>query len=374
MSSKTIDTLHPPVDSSGSSPHLRKKAPQRNHQFDLLRILFSTMVLLAHAPEMTDGNRSREIFTRITHSPLSLGDIAVDGFFLLSGFLILRSWLMAPSPFDYLQKRVLRIYPGFLVASVASIFFVGLLAPGIPHFFRVLNPLSLCGYLLTLRIPFLPPVLPGEAYTHVNISLWTIPYEFRCYLIVLFFGLCGVFRRTGIFFLITILLVACWMIPALSLHLQWTTLRGLTGDPISDFRLTSVFFVGGCFYLLRERIIFRKIFAFLSILVVALALFFRPDIFELTLVIFGGYLLFYSAKIPARALSWMQRFPDISYGVYLYGWPVQALWIWYHHGSPWITFLVSVIACYALGFISWHYLERPALKLKRKSTARLPPP
>ncbi len=331
------------------------------------------MVLLAHAPEITDGNRSREIFTRLTHSPLSFGDMAVDGFFLLSGYLILRSWLMAPSPFDYLQKRVLRIYPGFLVASVLSIFFVGLLAPGVPHFFRALHPLSLFGYLLTLRIPILPPVLPGQAFAQVNISLWTIPYEFRCYVLVLLFGLCGIFRRTGFLVLATLLCMAVWSVPALSSHLRWTKFLGLTGDPQLDFRLTSLFLVGGCFYLLRERIRFTRLAGLIALLVIVCTLVFLPSLFEQSLALFGGYLLFYSAKLPSRWLSWMRRFPDISYGVYLYGWPVQALWVWYRHGSPWVTFVVSVVACYALGFLSWHFLERPALKLKRKSTARLPP-
>ena len=38
----------------------------RNHQFDLLRIIFATLVLLSHAPEITDGNVSRELFNRLT--------------------------------------------------------------------------------------------------------------------------------------------------------------------------------------------------------------------------------------------------------------------------------------------------------------------
>jgi peptidoglycan/LPS O-acetylase OafA/YrhL len=53
----------------------------RNHQFDLLRILFATLVLLSHAPEITDGNRSRELLHRLTGAPVSFGTLGVDGFF-----------------------------------------------------------------------------------------------------------------------------------------------------------------------------------------------------------------------------------------------------------------------------------------------------
>src|SRR5580704_8350010 len=93
----------------------------RNAWFDIFRILFATQVLLAHAPEIIDGNRSRELFTRITHSDLTLGQLAVDGFFFLSGFLIVRSWLYDPDLPSYLLKRLLRIAPGLVVAYCLSI-------------------------------------------------------------------------------------------------------------------------------------------------------------------------------------------------------------------------------------------------------------
>jgi len=68
----------------------------------------------------------------------------------------------------------------------------------------------------------------------------------------------------------------------------------------------------------------------------------------------------------------MSRFPDISYGIYLYGWPVESLWIWFHRGSPWIAFAASTVICFGLGWLSWHFIERPAFTLKRKATAPLP--
>jgi peptidoglycan/LPS O-acetylase OafA/YrhL len=111
----------------------------RNHQFDFLRILFATLVILAHAPELTDGNNSREIFSRLTHSNLSFGALGVDGFFLLSGYLIVNSWQKNPELLNFARNRLLRILPGYLVAALLSTVAIGLLAPGIDHFFRHLN-------------------------------------------------------------------------------------------------------------------------------------------------------------------------------------------------------------------------------------------
>ncbi len=57
---------------------------KRNVSLDLLRLLLATLVILSHAPELTDGSRERELFTRLTHA-MSFGELGVDGFFLLSG-------------------------------------------------------------------------------------------------------------------------------------------------------------------------------------------------------------------------------------------------------------------------------------------------
>jgi peptidoglycan/LPS O-acetylase OafA/YrhL len=98
---------------------LRRKSV-RNHQFDLLRILLATLVLLSHAPEITDGNVSRELFHRLTHAPMTFVLLGVDVFFVLSRYLIVQSWLGDPELLNFFRKRVLRIVPGYLVAVVAS--------------------------------------------------------------------------------------------------------------------------------------------------------------------------------------------------------------------------------------------------------------
>src|ERR1700733_11516931 len=110
----TVD--EPAIPPSTRPSAARPAKTQRNVKFDLLRIVFATLVLLSHAPEVMDGNRSREIFSRVTHTSNSFGEFAVDGFFLLSGFLILKSWQRHPSLPDYLRNRFFRIVPGYLVA------------------------------------------------------------------------------------------------------------------------------------------------------------------------------------------------------------------------------------------------------------------
>ena len=343
---------------------------KRNHQFDLLRIIFATMVLLSHAPEITDGDRSRELFHRFTHTPLTFGMIGVDGFFLLSGYLIVKSWMSFPRLSDFMCKRVLRIIPGYAVAVLLSTLAVGLLAPGEEHFFRHLNSYFIKSVVL-LEDPSTPPVFPGQAYPYVNGALYTIAYEFRCYLLVAIVGALGILRMRTVWLVATVCTLAAfgcsgWLLQGI----HWPSrVVGVFGDPHLDLRLTAVFLVGGCFYLFRDRISFRPAFSVIAALAMVAVFTFLSRNAEVSLVLCGGYLLFYLGRMHLSWLSAMSRVPDISYGIYLYGWPVESLWIWFHKGSPWITFLVSTVLCLGLGWLSWTFVELPALSLKRKTAA-----
>jgi peptidoglycan/LPS O-acetylase OafA/YrhL len=343
---------------------------RRNHLLDLFRIIFSILVLLAHAPELTDGNNSRELFSRWTHSSVSFGRVGVDGFFVLSGFLILQSWKQNPEFLNFLRKRVLRIVPGYVVAMLVSTAVVGLLAPGVPHFFSHLG-MDYVKSLIALSTPSTPPVLPGRPLAMVNAAVWTIPYEFRCYLIVAVFGVCGLLRRSAVWLACTVVLSGIAMSSLPITYFHWPErLFQVVGDPHHVFQLTAVYFIGGCFYFFREWIKFRPMFASIAAALMVVLLVIDVSRFEPLIVFFGGYLLLYLSHVTEA--SWMSKVPDISYGIYLYGWPVEILWIWYFHSSPWVTFAASTVICAGLGWLSWHFVERPMLKLKRRSTAPLP--
>jgi peptidoglycan/LPS O-acetylase OafA/YrhL len=342
-----------------------------------MRILFATLVLLAHAPEMTDNGPRRELLHRLLHTDYNFGAFGVDGFFLLSGFLIVQSWLGDPEFLNYLRKRVLRIVPGYVVAALLSTLAAGLAAPGVDHYFRHLHRQFFTSILM-LGTLATPPAYVDIHLTNTNGSLWTIPYEFRCYLIVAIWGLCGLFRfrRSALWLAATVVLLVLMFFPVLTGPPEgWHEIYYLTGQPPEIARLTATFFAGSCFYLFRRHIPFRPALALASTAVIVAVAVFNPNHIEVAVVTCGAYLMFYLGQLPSITLDWMKRVPDISYGIYLYGGPVESLWIWYHrNGSPWITFLAATIISYALGWLSWHLVERPMLTLKRRPTAPLPPP
>lgn len=358
----------------------RAPKEERNPLFDGLRLLFALFVLLSHAVEITDGHPGRELLHRLTGS-VTLGTLGVDGFFVMSGYLIVQSWLFDPLLTHFLRKRALRILPGYLVAVVASTVAVGVLAPGVDHFFQKLD-VHFIHSIVMLGAPATPSVFPGRPYAMVNGAMYTIAYEVRCYLLVALLGACGLLRRPVVAVLATGLLLVwlCW--PNTLAQTQWPRLAVVSlGLPMYAFRLTAVYLVGGCYGVFRSRIVYRRLWATAAALGAAGVIVFSPPRAEFALVLAGSYLMFFLADKARPHFVGIRRFPDISYGLYLYGWPVESLWIWFHHGlnggsrweSPWIAFVASTLICVPLAWLSWHFVERPALSLKRRPSAALPP-
>ena len=104
------------------------------NNLNFLRLLLAALVLLSHSPELIDGNRDREILTRIFHT-ISAGELAVNTFFLISGYLIVQSWQRHPKAAVFLRKRIIRIYPGFILASLVSALIVGPLGAHAANYF-----------------------------------------------------------------------------------------------------------------------------------------------------------------------------------------------------------------------------------------------
>jgi peptidoglycan/LPS O-acetylase OafA/YrhL len=98
--------------------------------------------------------------------------------------------------------------------------------------------------------------------------------------------------------------------------------------------------------------------------------------FILLFPLFGCYLALWLALTPRLPVIPAARYGDLSYGIYIYGWPVEQGVVWLFGGRAewWQVFLLALPAAATLAFLSWHLVERPALRLKpgvRRSSAAL---
>ena len=309
--------------------------------FDHLRLLLAALVLLSHSSELVDGDRHREILTRI-FGTCTFGEAAVIGFLILSGHLITKAWLRAPSPATYLKNRVLRIVPAYLVAFAISVFAVGAVcAADAAQYLGALDWRQLAIQAATLGQPTTPPTFAGQPYPIVNGSLWTIQLEFFCYLLAPF--ACA--RR--------------W-----SVILFWLVAAAGTEFTSSVYARGVLAFMSGAAYT-RLGFSWNGRIGWICAAVLPASLFFEHA-WAMGLATAGAYLML---GLASRRATFSLR-ADISYGTYLYGWPVQNLLI--HEGlrSPVLLFGASLVIAGALGAASWYGLERYALRLKGPGAKR----
>jgi len=199
--------------------------------------------------------------------------------------------------------------------------------------------------VVKLAVVATPPTKIG------NGSLWTIQAEFQCYVLVAVSGLAGLSRRAAFAPLAFVPLAALFL---------W---KGILFAPYTFY---GYFLAGMAYYRLRKRVKVTR----LGVALAAAALLIGMRLSVVTawfaVCVAGAYLLLAFAFLPVPRIAHVARRGDLSYGAYLYAWPIQASIIYFHPGvSPWTVFASSMVLSFACGWISWHAVERPFLRLKK---------
>jgi peptidoglycan/LPS O-acetylase OafA/YrhL len=331
--------------------------PARENNFDCLRLVLATLVIFSHSYLLT-GQPENEPVARFTQGPYTLGHLAVDGFFAISGFLITQSWLGNPRLVPYLKKRVLRIYPGFIAATLFCVFIAApLLADSMPGYFSLFSLRR-----FTLRLLFLQGiVVPAAVFTHlphvgVNGSLWTIYYEFLCYLFVPVFAWLGLLARRG---WVLALFLACYAAYAGLLGGLGNVIEARVGVVVQQL----MFFLSGMvLYLWRDKISPSHRTGVLCLAVLAIAIVLgHPDNVTPFLI---APLVIWAAFTPLIKLHHVAKHGDFSYGIYLYAYPLQQLLVRSGMRQPVALFFAALPLTVVLAVLSWRWIEGPALRLK----------
>ncbi len=163
---------------------------RRLNNIDFLRLAFALLVIFSHSFPITLGSNTAEPFMRLTREQATGGSIAVDAFFILSGFLITASYTRSASTFSFLKKRIARIYPGFLVTTAVMALFFAPLGGGQVDGHGLLGKLAhVVSSIVRLKGITATGVFAANPLPNLlNASLWTVSYEFLCYIGVLVLG------------------------------------------------------------------------------------------------------------------------------------------------------------------------------------------
>jgi len=332
------------------------------NNFDLIRLVAASLVVFSHSFILTEGTDTHEFLYRLTAGREDLGQLAVATFFVISGFLITMSYESSRSVGNYLWKRLLRVFPALLILLLLTTFVLGPIASSLSlkEYFSQSHTYT---YLTNVRLFRLQYDLPGLFHDNpypnaVNGSLWTLAYEFTCYVIVAALGACGLLRKR--WFIALLFVVSLLPLPLQSLHQNIQIL----------VMLFSYFSAGMLAYLYFPDIKFSAKYIALACAALATSLF--TPYFQTAFAVFGSYLILKLAFLKVPALQAVTRNGDFSYGIYIYAFPLQQF-IVQRWGTPlsWLQlFAISYLVTLIFAMLSWHFIEKPALQLKRAFPAR----
>lgn len=330
------------------------------NNFNLIRLLLAWLVIVEHSYALLLGDKYDPF--HVLFGRFSSGYFAVNGFFVLSGFLITQSWLNDPSLPRYLMRRVARIVPGFLACVlICALLYLTLFDHS---YLARFDWWRFSLKMLVLQAGGLPVAFEGTPYPTLNQSLWTIHYEFLCYLGLAALGFLGGCRNRAAIPLTIVILTAY-----LCLHVSgsfWLVL-GIDSPDVRYYlgnwlRLSLCFLAGTLWALNHQRlfIVLKKHAAVAIVLV--LAIMFTPLAPIAITVLLVPLLVVFGLKLRPLPGIWQRH--DISYGIYLYAWPIQKGLVASVEGlrQPLLLILVTTLLACGFAVMSWLLVERPALR------------
>jgi len=331
------------------------------NNFNFLRILFAIFVVITHSYNIA-GDLQDDYLTRLTYGQVSFSFIGLSGFFIISGYLVFQSLSRSKNLFSYFKKRILRIFPALFVVLLLTVFLGYFVYDS--DFHSYITNVSVWTYLprnFFLRSQdIIHGIFTKNPYgPAINGSLWSILYEFSFYIalsVLFFFG-----RRTQV--ILTLLALILLLTGRLFWYPELSAIKF-----ILEARLVleyGPFFAFGSLLAIvqMENITWRRSLLVLLILFLIVSVFLRVFdqarffLLPLIVILIGLESVPFVNKLVAKP-------GDVSYGIYIYAFPVQQTLMHYFRFTTMELIASSIIISFMFGYFSWHCIEKHALRLK----------
>ncbi|MCZ4273354.1 acyltransferase family protein [Maritalea porphyrae] len=335
----------------------------RNNNYNLLRFLAAFSVVWSHAAIVVGGNDAVEPLS--VELGYTLGSLAVNVFFVISGFLMAQSYLRSNDIWKYAAARVLRLIPGLFVAALLSAFLFG------PLF----TQLEFAEYFSTLQTWLYVPItssliddyqnLPGvfeilPAAGEINTPLWTLRWEAAAYVGVGLLGIFGILANKKKFGAVLCIFVVLYFVISLA-----TDLRTSLAPVDHMLRFGLCYLVGAAGFLYRESLPLNlPVFALLCLITFFVS---TTEVYQFTLILTLGYGTIWAAYVPSRGNRAFNNWGDFSYGIYIYGFTVkQMVFSTLPEIETYTLFLIAAPITILLAAASYYIVEKPALSWRFK--------
>ncbi len=326
------------------------------NSLDLLRLLAATMVLYSHQYALLGLTEPSFMGWN------TFGGAGVTIFFFLSGFLVWTSWERDPNVLRFFFRRSLRIFPGLWAVCLLSVFVLGPWSSTLPvrDYFESAITWKYLENALLVTAYTLPGLFPGNAMPFVvNGSLWTLPVEFFCYVSVAIVGVGTVILRGSKGVLLALCVLAAVLAAQYGVQ--------VTGVRYAPYLEMVAMFWWGVYY---GRCLqgFPQSYEFLFVIAALLGFAILGDRGpeRVAMLAFATGVVHIARKVEIGA-KLTDRLGDLSYGVYIFAFPVQQLVVHWCKTVQWAfgTELgISLLLTIGLAYLSWHWVEKPALRFK----------
>jgi peptidoglycan/LPS O-acetylase OafA/YrhL len=326
--------------------------------FDYMRLALATAVVGQHSHAISYGIEAVVALVQGTPIRAAFG-LILPMFFALSGFLVAGSLERCKTIFSFLSLRVLRIVPALAVEITLSALILGPIftSQGLGSYFT--DP-KFTAYFLNIIgvIQYeLPAVFQDNPLPKVvNAQLWTIPFELKCYIALTGIALVGLAARRR-------------LLLALMVTVQVAVAIKVLMNPPAPSLWASGNVLGFCFlagvtlFKWRDKLPWSPgLFVVCAGVTMALLLIPRGDYF---IAFPAAYMTVYLGLLnPARQMTVLGG--DYSYGLFLYGFPIQQAVAALSPDHEWYwNFLGAMLLAAPIVVGSWWLVEKPALNLRR---------
>jgi peptidoglycan/LPS O-acetylase OafA/YrhL len=337
------------------------EAERQSNNLNLMRLLAAVAVLFAHCWPLALDASAQDPLSRALSSytgrKLVISGLAVNMFFIISGYLVTKSAVMRSNLVEFTWARILRIYPALIVNVLAVSLVIGpiITSATLVEYFSdsLLWKFVSKNLVMWDAAYYLPGVFEQTMSKAVNGSLWTLPLEIRCYIGV---GLLYLTRALNYRILVTLIFAGLY-----ALHVAMPEAEILGASAATP---NYVYFIlGGNFFLYRKWIPAHPIFP--TVLLIGGLLMSGVWYGDVAAMLGCVWLVLWAGLVAHPLPSFRRWLGDPSYGVYIWAFPIQQLTIVLWSGlSPWGVLVITLPTTLLISVLSWRYVEKPALAQK----------
>lgn len=333
----------------------------RGPGFDLIRMVFATVVLLHHARGLEYDMKIDPLFS-YSGGFIHFGFLAVAAFFAISGFLVTPSLLRSENVIDFASRRILRIFPALITVVIGSMVVLGPFLTTFPlaSYFSDPNLYRYAKNAFTLTYDYLPGVIDKDGHPIlINGALWILHFEVLSYAALALMHVLGILHRRLLFLMLFIVSYGIH----LAMSLEPTFVAMLPHRLLTFATLFVYFGAGAMLFIFADRLPFSMAFAIGAFGVIVVALPFGVGAVVMPLCLAYIIVFFGLSALPGK--SFLKH--DLSYGIYLIHSPILAAFnvlvpsvrTWW--GAAAIAFIITLI----LSYLCWILVEEPALRWKK---------